>query len=233
MKILFLGDSITEAVPGVSYVSMVQEEFKDSKIINRGIGGDTVSSLFKRVRKMHDLSSFDNIFLFIGVNDVFGKLTHSYKVLKFLKRQRHAKDISSFKEQYIMLINYILDSNKRVVIIPPFLIGEDINNKWNQELDLIIKAVESIAKHTLTPYLDIRSKAKKHLEGKVLSEYLPLKVFTLMKDVKFLKTDEQINQKSENRSLHLTLDGVHINTIGAKLISSSIISYINKKLGVK
>ena len=133
MKILFLGDSITEGVPGVPYVPMIQNSFTDCNLVNRGIGGDTVSSLLRRVIKMDDLSSFDHIVLFIGVNDVFGKLTKAYKILKTLRKQGWAKDISMFKNQYNELITYIMKENSNIIVIPPLLIGEDFNNKWNME----------------------------------------------------------------------------------------------------
>ena len=48
MKVLFLGDSITEGVPGVSYVELIKKE-TTYECINRGKGGDTVSSLYRRV----------------------------------------------------------------------------------------------------------------------------------------------------------------------------------------
>ena len=57
MRITFLGDGITEGVPGVSYV----------------------------------------IVLFVGVNDVFGKLSFLYKIVKTLMRQRWTKGINALE----------------------------------------------------------------------------------------------------------------------------------------
>lgn len=227
MKILFLGDSITKGIPGVSYVSMVQDNFSDFDLVNRGVGGDTVSSLLKRVKKMNDLSSFDHIVLFIGVNDVFGKLTNIYKILKTLTKQRWAKDTATFKEQYIDLITFIMNENLKVIIIPPLLIGEDINNKWNIELQELIKVVNDISKHKNLTYLDLHCEFEKHLKDKKISDYLPMKITELLKDVKRLTNSSLIDQKSKERGLHLTLDGVHINSNGAKMISKAIIDYTN------
>ncbi len=227
MKILFLGDSITEGVPGVPYIPMIQSSCKDSNLVNRGIGGDTVSSLFRRVIKMDDLSTYDHIVLFIGVNDVFGKLTKTYKILKTLRNQKWAKDISIFKNQYNDLILYIMKENTNIIVIPPLLIGEDLNNKWNIELIDLINVVKDSSKHNNLTYLDVHTQFKKYLEDKDASNYLPIKVVEIYKDVKKLTDFSLVDQKSIDRGLHLTLDGVHINSKGAKIISESISNYVS------
>ena len=228
MKVLFLGDSITQAIPGVSYVSMVQDSLSEYNLVNRGIGGDTVSSLFRRVKKMNDLSSYDQIVIFIGVNDVFGKLTNVYKVLKTLARQRWAKNDDVFMNHYNELITYIMNENKKIIIIPPLLIGEDISNKWNTELNTLIKIIKDISNENNLSYLDLYNEYKEYLKDKHISDYLPMKIIELLKDVKGLSSASLTDQKSKERGLHLTLDGVHINSEGAKIISNAIIDEILK-----
>lgn len=227
MKILFLGDSITEGIPGVSFVSMIQENCSEIELVNRGQGGDTVSSLFKRVKKMSDLSFFDQIVLFVGVNDVFGKLTNTYKILKTLTKQRWAKDASTFKKQYMDLITFIMNENKNIIVIPPVLIGEDINNIWNIELIGLIEIINGISIQADLTYLDIHDEFKEYLKDKRISDYLPKKINVLLKDVKRLTESALVDQKSMDRGLHLTLDGVHINSNGAKIISEAIINYVS------
>ena len=219
MKVLFLGDSITEGIPGVSYVSMVQDSNSNFDLVNRGVGGDTVSSLLRRVKKMNDLSSFDQIVL-------FGKLTNIYKILKTLTKQRWAKNTSIFKKQYEDLITYIMNENDKIIIIPPLLIGEDMSNKWNTELYTLIKIINDISRYNNLAYLDLYSEFKEYLNGKQISAYLPMKITELAKDVKGLTTSLLVDQKSKDRGLHLTLDGVHINSKGAKIISKAISNYL-------
>jgi lysophospholipase L1-like esterase len=226
MKIVFLGDSITQGIPGVSYVSMVEKSLPQYEIVNRGVGGDTVSSLQKRVKKMNDLLTFDYIVLFIGVNDVFGKLTNSYKILKTLKRQKWAKDIQEFQLQYIELVTYIKSKNKQLILIPPLLIGEDINNPWNKELKKLIKIIQDIARQEHLTYLDVYHEYTTYLKDQDISSYLPMKIPELLKDVKNLSNPSLVDAKSKERGLHLTLDGVHINSKGAKMISDAVIQYL-------
>lgn len=222
MNILLLGDSITEGVPGVSYVAKLEEMHPNSQFLNAGKGGDTVSSLMKRVKKMNDLNTYDHIVLFVGVNDIFGKLTTTYKLLKSLKRQFAAKDESMFKKQYQELVDYILLYNNNLIIIPPLLIGEDITNKWNQSLTGLRQVTKDIAtKYTLS-FLTVYEEYYAYIQDKEISQFLPLSVKTLLKDVSGLSNSNLVDLKSKERGLHLTLDGVHINSIGANIISKAI-----------
>ena len=175
---------------------------------------------------MNDLSSFNHIVLFIGVNDVFGKLTNTYKILKTLTKQRWAKDTAIFESQYRELITFIMRENKNIIIIPPTLIGEDINNRWNIELEDLIKIIIDIFINENLTYLDLHSEFKKYLHNKQISDYLPMKITELLKDVKRLTDSSLVDQKSKDRGLHLTLDGVHINSNGAKMISKAIVKHL-------
>lgn len=226
MDILFLGDSITEGVPGVSYVEKVSGSNKNWNTINRGKGGDTVLSLYKRVLKMNDLDSFDHIVLFVGVNDIYGKLTKSYKVLKALKRQRAAKNNELFKRHYKVLVEYLIHKNKNILIIPPLLIGEDYDNMWNNQIFGLVEIVKEITQTYHAEYLDIYTLFKSYLVNEKVSNYLPLKIMDLVDDVNNLKTIKEVDLRSKERNLHLTLDGVHINSKGAEIISNKIINSI-------
>jgi len=223
MNVLFLGDSITEGVPGVSYTEIIKKQIENIKIVNRGVGGDTVSSLFRRVKKMSDLSNYDHIVLFIGVNDVYGKLNHTYRVLKILKNQKWAKNKNKFIIQYNELINYILTYNKNIIVIPPLLLGEDVLNKWNLELDELRNEIVEIIQKNDLPILRIDHSFKDYLQNKEISAYLPLKITELLQDVTKLTNPQLVDEKSNSRGLHITLDGVHLNSTGAKMIANEII----------
>jgi lysophospholipase L1-like esterase len=226
LKILFLGDSITEGIPGVPYIPMIKEELSKSNLVNRGVGGDTVSSLYNRVKNMEDLSSFDHIVLFIGVNDVFGKMNCTYKILKTLKKQKWAKSIDAFTKQYNGLVTHLRGENSNIVIISPLVLGEELNNKWNTELKEINHKISNVAKQNKLPYLDVFSRFEEYLSDKKISNYLPTKIRVLYNDSKDLTTCELVDKASIKRGLHLTLDGVHLNTMGASILSGMITEYL-------
>lgn len=228
MKIAFLGDSITEGVPGVSYVDIIKNKLPLDDISNFGKGGDTVSSLKRRIDRIENLNQFDVIVLFVGVNDVFGKMTFQYKLLKLLMRQKWSKGKIAFEEDYKTILDSIQTNHNKIIVVTPLLIGEDLTNKWNMELSDYVSIIDSICKnHKDIQYLDIRSGFINYLSDKSISDFLPIKLTLLLKDVKELKTDFAIDARSNSRKLHLTLDGVHINSKGANMIAKGILNAIS------
>lgn len=225
MRIACIGDSITEGVPGVSFVKQLQKESSAHEWVNFGKGGDTVSSLHRRLRTIPNLSSYDAIILFIGVNDVFGKLTFLYKVVKILMRQRWAKGVVEFERDYTKILEYLSFENTKIIVIPPLLIGENISNKWNKDLTQYVLSIESIVKkYSNITYLDIRNEFIAYLQDKHISDYLPYNLYDLLKDVKHIHSNEGVDEQSKARGLHVTLDGVHINSIGAEIIIHNILN---------
>jgi lysophospholipase L1-like esterase len=48
----------------------------------------------------------------------------------------------------------------------------------------------------------------------------------ILLDVLMLKTNAQIDKKSDERGLNVTLDGVHLNTAGADMVASKFMDVI-------
>jgi len=231
MKIVFLGDSITEGVPGVSYVDIIRNATEDFEIVNRGKGGDTVESLLKRVYHMSDLNSFDVFVLFVGINDIFGTLTWQYKFLKALKKQTATKSIVQFEASYSAILNYLSSFNKKIIVVPPLLLGEEVNSNWNQQVAELVSVIEKVVMENKDArFLDIRKVFIDVLKNRDISSYMPLSILELGKDVTRLKTAQSVDQKSKERGLHVTLDGVHINSEGANIIASNIVKELHKTM---
>lgn len=226
MKILFLGDSITQGIPGVSYVDLFE---KDSGItcVNRGKGGDTVSSLLRRVKYMKDLGSYDAIVLFIGVNDVFGRINWTHKVFKYIRRQVWEKDVESFEKHYRNLLKTLLQSNQNILVVPPLLVGEQLQNIYNKTLHVFRESIKTIVKEHEVSYVDVYEAFVEYLQGKESSNYLPHSLVQIYKDTKVSEL-ETLEELSAKRGLFLTLDGVHLNKEGANILASLLNEYIQK-----
>jgi lysophospholipase L1-like esterase len=218
MKIAFLGDSITEGIPGVSYVKLIDSTHQ---CINYGKGGDTVISLHKRIKKIKGLEDFDAIILFVGINDLFGKINIQHKILKILTRQQTSKNMEQFQLNYTNLLEE-LKKYKKVYIIPPLLLGEDITNDWNQKVKELANIIETVSNNfTNIQFIDIRKSIWERLSIIEQSKYLPKSLSAIINDVK-LESDLMVDKVSSDRGLLVTLDGVHINSLGAKIISDAI-----------
>ena len=137
MKILFYGDSITDAgrdresdvsetALGYGYVleiSKLLADKTDYQIINRGISGNRVVDLYARIKSDVWNLQPDVLPIYIGVNDLWHELEHSNGV-----------EIDRFEKVYRMLIEDTqkrLPSVKMMLVEPYVMKGDSTACKWN------------------------------------------------------------------------------------------------------
>lgn len=228
MRIAFYGDSITAGIPGVSYVDMLRKRLSDHTLINYGKGGDTVISLYRRIVAQNLLAPVDLIVLWIGVNDVFVNVSRAYPMIKRLAQEPWANTPEEFARYYHLILDQLCPQAKKVVTVSPLLIGEDIQNRWNRDIDRLSDVIRELsASRQNVEYLDLRATATSRLGSKPISPYIPKSVIRIVLDAAMLTTPEQIDQKSADRGLHLTLDGVHLNSAGAELAAEAFLKIIS------
>jgi lysophospholipase L1-like esterase len=228
MKIVFIGDSITAAVPGVSFVDKVAKAYPQHEILNYGKGGDTVQSILTRLQEMRIASDIDVIFLLIGVNDVFVKTGWWHPTLKLVMKQPWVKNKQEFYLAYHKLIEFLLPYTKQLVLLPPLLVGEDLTNPSNQLLQEYFAELKELIERYQLPVLDVRASFEDYLKDKTPASYVPKRINQLRKDVLQLTTDALIDEASKKRHLYLTLDGVHLNTKGATLVFDAVHQYLKE-----
>jgi lysophospholipase L1-like esterase len=105
--------------------------------------------------------------------------------------------------------------------------GEDANNRWNQELGALSRIISQVSDlFTGVKYLDLRENIYPQLNDKKTSAYLPTSLTRIGLDTILLKGKEQIDKKSYERGLIFTLDGVHLNSRGAELVADIFLETI-------
>jgi lysophospholipase L1-like esterase len=232
MRIAFFGDSLTSAMPGSSYLAILRERFPDDKLLNFGKGNDTVVSLHRRISAMRFNTPLDVAFLWIGANDVPPTERWSYHAFHTLLRQRRARDMGEFRSSYRATLRLLCDRAGRVIVAPPALKGENLENCWNRRLaDLAGWIKEVTADYDEAEFLDLRVAFARELAGKPLSDHVPKNLLRVLLDALTLRTDEKIDAKAMERGLHLTLDGVHLNSAGAKLVAEEFAAAIGRGAG--
>ncbi|MDA0885732.1 MAG: SGNH/GDSL hydrolase family protein [Bacteroidetes bacterium] len=225
LKIIFLGDSITEA--GVydkevaikyngeliypkhtGFITFLADSVTEkTKLISKGIGGDKVSDLLTRYKKdVIDLDP-DIVFIYIGINDVWHKYDFGT-----------GSDIDLYENGLRQIISEIQKNGSKVVLCTPTVIGENYGDFTlaNQYVELYrdAKAMESI-NNDLDAFSDI--------VRKLSSEYN-----TGLIDLrKIFMSYISENNPSNKPSGILTYDGVHLNDKGNKLIADQMINFIN------
>lgn len=222
MKVGLIGDSLTEGRPGVSFSNILQDKYPNITFLNHGKPGETIKSLHARLTKTKLESDFDIVFLWIGVNDVYSKL------LK-VQAQPIAKDHQEFSDYFSTVLELIIPSSKHVVVVSPTVVGENMENPSNKEIRELSSLIESISSnHSNVSYLNMNSIFEKQLATLYCSDYISTNVFTVMKDVFFYKNLERIDRLSSKRGLHLTLDGIHLNSKGARIAAEEYSSIIDQ-----
>ncbi|MCG7343194.1 GDSL-type esterase/lipase family protein [Sporosarcina sp. ACRSL] len=212
MKIALIGDSLTEGRPGVSFANMLKVRFPKDLFVNLGKPGETVKSLYSRLTKTGLDDDFDLAFLWIGTNDVYSKLLN-------VKAQPVVENLEEFKEVYQQILEIVNSSSKMVVMVSPALVGEHFDNPSNREVKELCMLIKSLSAKEHVHYLDLHAVFEKALTNETSSDYISTNPFRVMFDVFFYKKAEKIDQLSAKRGLKLTLDGIHLNSPGAKIVS--------------
>ncbi|MBS4172699.1 GDSL-type esterase/lipase family protein [Bacillus sp. FJAT-49736] len=224
MKVGLVGDSLTEGRPGVSFSKLLMEKFPDINIVNLGKPGETVKSLHTRLTKTILTTDYDLLFLWIGVNDVYSKM------LK-MQAQPVVKNQEEFHEYFKRVLDLVTVSPKHVVTVSPALVGENIKNEANKDIRELSKIIESLSnKYSNVCFLNLQSVFEKYLSEATSSDYISTGIFRVMIDVLFYKDQKRIDQLSKSRGLQLTLDGIHLNSVGAAIVAEKYAKIIENLL---
>jgi lysophospholipase L1-like esterase len=220
LRIAFFGDSLTEGIVGVSYFDLLRNKLPYHQLINHGKGGDTVRSLYRRLRQMELEIPCELGFLWIGVNDVFVKTSWTFPVIKRLRNQPWSKNKEEFREDYIKLLELLRHAMTHVYTVPPLFIGEDLGNPWNRELDSLSQIIREVSSSFPgVEFIDLRTVIIPHLPKRTMGLYVPKSFVRIILDSLFVKTPEEMENKAAERGLVLTLDGIHLSRRGAVMVA--------------
>ncbi len=213
----------------MSYFDILKEKLPQHDLINSGRGGDTVISLYQRIKKLSISETYDIAFLWVGVNDVFVHVSWKFPITKLLFNQRWTKNIDDFINRYQRLLETITYNAKKTFVVSPSIIGEDIHNKWNKRLGELSVEIEALAaKYENVEYVDVRKDFISTLSSKKSSQFLPYRITVDIILAYLLNGPKRVELKSKNRGLHLTLDGVHLNDVGAHMVAKIFLHCIKK-----
>ncbi len=225
LKIVFLGDSITEA--GVydkdvgienngeliypkytGFITFLAPSLaENTELVGKGISGDKVSDLLTRYKKdVIDLDP-DIVFIYIGINDVWHKYDFGT-----------GSDIDLYENGLRQIISEIQKIGAKVVLCTPTVIGENYGDFTlaNQYIEQYrdAKTMESMNKD-----LDAFSDVVRKLSSEYSTDLIDLRKI-------FIDYISQNNPKNSPSGI-LTYDGVHLNDQGNKLIADQMINFIN------
>ena len=220
-KVVFLGDSITEAgiydnevgVPSgdtliypkyTGFITLLKKDIEDDiELIGKGVSGNKVSNLLERYKK--DVLSLnpDIVFIYIGINDVWHKYSFGT-----------GTDIIFYENGLRKIIADIKNKGARVILCTPTVIGE---NKGEFTLVNEFKDIETM--EIMNGDLDAYSDVIRKLSSELNTDLLDLREI-------FMNYISENNPNNESFGI-TTYDGVHLNDLGNKLIADEMIRFIN------
>jgi len=199
-KVIFLGDSITQAGVGkTGYVTLIKntltEKHKDLgiEVIGAGVSGNKVPNLQARLEKDVLAKKPTVVVIYIGINDVWHGLSDPSKGTSKEKFEEGLKDI----------IGKIKAGGGRVILCTPTVIGEKKagGNKADAQLDEYAEISRKVAKDTGSQLCDLRKAFVDHLAK---------------------------NNPDDKDQKILTSDTVHLNEAGNKLVADTILAVLDK-----
>ena len=210
-KVVFLGDSITEAGESKEgdgtykgFITSLKEDVgQDMELINKGIGGNKVSDLLLRYKQDVLALKPDIVFIYIGINDVWHKYDWGT-----------GTDIDVFENGLRKIIVDIKTKGTKIILCTPTVIGENsgefrLNNNFkdidtmdimNKDLDAFSDVIRNLSTEFTIELLDFRKKFKDYIS--------------------------ENNTKNLSKGI-LTYDGVHLNNQGNKLIADEMIKFLD------
>ena len=193
-RIIFLGDSITQAGAGpTGYVTLVRKALEESypnldlEVLGAGISGNRVPDLEKRLERDVLSKKPTVVVIYIGINDVW----HSIR--------DKGTSMEDYEAGLKRIIAQIKEGGAKVILATPTMIGEkhDGSNDLDQMLEEYASISRQVAKDTDSQLLDLRE------------------IF-----VTYLKE----NNKEQKEKGVLTSDGVHLNPQGNEFLAAKMIA---------
>ncbi len=192
-KILFFGDSITEAGVGPQgFITKIGQKLKNQhadanyELTGAGIGGNKVYDLYLRMSEDVLSKKPDVVVIWVGVNDVWHKTSSGT-----------GTDADKFQRFYEAIIKKFQAENIKVYLVTPAAIGErtDNSNQQDGDLNLYSKIIRKLAVDFNCGLIDLRKE--------------------------FIQYDLQNNPENKESGI-LTTDRVHLNEKGNDFVAQKM-----------
>jgi len=199
-RIVFLGDSITQAGAGAGgYVTLVKETLakkypdRGIEVIGAGISGNRVPDLEARLDRDVLEKKPTLVVIYIGINDVWHSL------------QNRGTSKADFEQGLRRIIKRIQEAGARVILCTPSVIGEkhDGSNPLDAMLDDYSQISRTVAGETHSRLLDLRRQFVAHLKAN--------------------------NKENADKKL-LTDDGVHLNSTGNRFVAERMLEAVEGRI---
>lgn len=198
-KIVCVGDSITQAGDPSGYVAMIRNKLhalypdQNIEVINAGISGQKAPDMLARWQKDVLEADADLVTLSVGVNDVWHGFYNGHPT----GDGPAGVPLPTYIADVDQMVSSATDHHIKVVVVSPTVITEDATKAENRKLQGYVDAERDIAKKHGAGFIDLHKT--------------------------FLDRLGKLRSGPDDKSLHLTVDGVHMNHEGNMLMAFNIL----------
>jgi lysophospholipase L1-like esterase len=143
MRILCLGDSLTEGTVGAGYIQFLEEYLPGHQYVNLGVNGDTIAGLRRRAERLSAAAGAEAAFIWIGTNDV-------------MMHPDWVGNAAAAEEDYRVLLRAVSRVARHVFTAPPVLAGRAHAETYEYSLGRATEVVRRLSAEAGCRYVDIQ-----------------------------------------------------------------------------
>lgn len=244
MRILFAGDSIIKGSLGVNWVKQLAESHPEWTITNAGKNGDTLVKIAERLEAiLQEGISYDVVVLQAGYNDLLiPSLQERGYFFRLAGKQLLKKGYAplhgtvAFEQKLLETIDKTrAKSDAAILLMTLGCMNEAGSFALDHQRKKLNEVTRDIARRKNCLLADTGALADGSLQQFQTTDYFLEGFFrvNLFDKIQCLLGDP--DRLSRQRKLHLTIDGLHLNSRGAgifrKEVESVLLNYANKTTG--
>lgn len=220
MKIVFIGDSLTQGTHGANYVNKVAAALRGHHFINMGVNGDTSLNLYQRVNNDVIAQQPQAAFIMIGINDALSYTepgTRPY--FRLIKRIRGGRMTPiTFRENLrATLMKLQIAQIKAWVALPPVEYRPEVVNALRQ----MNAAAAEICREMRVPILDLMAL----LTPAEIPDRPPINKLSFMLRRLTLHRNGYKRARIAGGYTY-TFDGIHLTEDGAQRMADAIVVFL-------
>ena len=230
MTITFIGDSLTAGSLGIPYLKSLTLP-PGTRLVNRGRDGDTVAGVRDRLQAALQTDGASILVIQVGANDILlpemarrGGLWTPFINQMISEGSVASPNPEDFESIYTGLITTAGAWGITQVIgvtIPP--LGENLSSPRNRSRDQLNRRIRRALAASGAALADVAEAFETALKAAPEhSDYFFSAPEEFITDLRQMRREKGTRTLCEQRGLHLTMDGAHLNETGAALMAQVI-----------
>lgn len=226
MRILFIGDSLIRGSVGMNWVKRIAVKNPDWIVENAGADGETLIKIKQRLDKKLEREQYDVIFFEAGINDLLipamadkGFLFRQTQKYLLAKGYNPLSEPAVFEKEFFQCIYDIKKKTAANIILTTLsCMNESLEDSLNKKRCIYNHIIRNAAKENGCGLVDAGALFDGYLRRCRTKNYFLENFFNTTYFDKFqcsvLCCPDYLSKK---RRLHLTIDGMHLNSRGANI----------------